>query len=159
VTVRSSSLDLDHVFRVTPSVSTTGENGYYRGAEFDLLFVPTGDDVAVGFEISTLGVQGRGDNDRRMSFPIIAPTDVATMRVLLLPGKADRDLRLVMYDRDQRSVFASVDRTYRFDMEDDRCSAGWSLDPTKTTPTNARGTSRMEPAKRCGADPRFTRRS
>ena len=158
VTVRSSSFDLDPVFRVVPSVSSCGqcfelrpvfrvaasvsnrgENGYSYEAEFDISSVPTGDDFAVGFESRTRGVQGRGDNDRRLSFPIIAPTDVATMWAFLL-GKADRDLRLVMCDRDQPSVVESVDSTYRFDVSIrridstrrmDRCSTGWSLHPRK----------------------------
>ena len=118
VTVRSSSFDLDPVLRVAPVVSKMGEKGYSYEAEFDLSSVPTGDDFAVGFELSTLGIQGRKDNDRRLSFPIIAPTDVATMWVLLPEGKGYRDLQLVMFDRDRPSVVESVEPTYRFDMAD-----------------------------------------
>ena len=95
-------------------------------AEFDLSSVPTGDDFEVGFELSMPGIQGRQDRRSRLTFPIVGPTDVATMWVLLPDGMPYRDVELVSYGSDRSSLVEAVDPTYRFDMADGSLF-GWML--------------------------------
>ena len=126
VAARSSNKGLAPVLRRSPEVGPNGENGFMYEAEFDLSTVPSGEDFDIGFEISTPGVQGREDRDARLSFPIIAPTDVATMWVLLPPGRPYRDVDLIGYSQDTPALVDSVEPTYRFDMADGSLF-GWML--------------------------------
>ena len=86
--------------------------------EFDLSSVPTGSDFEVGFEVSAPDIQGRRDRRSRLTFPIVGPTDVATMWVLLPDGMPYRDVELVSYQKDRASLVEAVEPTYRFDMAD-----------------------------------------
>ena len=126
VTARSSNKGLAPVLRRAPEVGPNGEKGFTYEAEFDLSSVPSGEDFDVGFELVTPGVQGREDRIERLTFPIIAPTDVATMWVLLPPGRPYRDVDLIGYDRNAPAAVISVEPTYRFDMADGSLF-GWML--------------------------------
>ena len=126
VSARSSNKGLAPVLRRAPEVGPSGEKGFTYEAEFDLSSVPSGEDFDVGFELVTPGVQGREDRIARLTFPIIAPTDVATMWVLLPPGRPYRDVDLIGYDRNAPAAVNSVEPTYRFDMADGSLF-GWML--------------------------------
>ncbi|MGI9471453.1 MAG: patatin-like phospholipase family protein [Rubripirellula sp.] len=126
VTIRSSSSELNPILRVAPATSPAGKEGFMFEAGFDLSSVPTGEDFDVGFEVSSTGIQGREDSNRRLSFPIIAPTDVATMWVLLPQGASYSNLQLVMFDKSKPNLVESVEPTYRFDM-DDGSLFGWMV--------------------------------
>jgi hypothetical protein len=122
---RSSSGRLNPVLRFTPTTQS-GESGFLYEAEFDLSAVPSGDDFEIGFETTTRGIQGREDQRTRLTFPIIAPTDVATMWVLLPSGMAYRDVEVVAYPQSRASVVEAIEPTYRFDMADGSLF-GWML--------------------------------
>ena len=73
---------------------------FVRLPVFHLVFVQlatqgSGEDFDLGFELVTPGVQGREDRTARLTVPIIAPTNVATIWVLLPPGRPYRDVDLV----------------------------------------------------------------
>jgi hypothetical protein len=124
--VRSSSRTLNPILRVAPHVRPSGESGFMYEAEFDLSSVPTGDDFDVGFEVTVPGIQGRPDRRLRLTFPILGPTDVATMWVLLPDGMPYRDVEIVSYRSDRSSLVEVAKPTYRFDMADGSLF-GWML--------------------------------
>ena len=126
VSARSSNKGLPPILRRVSKIGPDGEMGYMYEAEFDLSSVPTGEDFDIGFEIATPGVQGREDRTARLTFPIVAPTDVATMWVLLPPGRPYREVDLIAYDRDIPAIVNSVEPTYRFNMADGSLF-GWML--------------------------------
>jgi hypothetical protein len=95
-------------------------------AEFDLSSVPAGSDFEVGFEVTSSGIQGRQDRRARLTFPIVGPTDVATMWVLLPEGLPYRDVEIVSYRSDRTSMVEAIEPTYRFDMADGSLF-GWML--------------------------------
>jgi predicted acylesterase/phospholipase RssA len=126
VLIRSSSSELRPVVRRAPHVLPSGEAGFMYEAEFDLSSVPTGEDFEIGFELASQGVQGRKDRERRLIFPILAPTDVATMWILLPHGRAYDDVEIVAYRQDRPGLVEAVQPTYRFDMADGSLF-GWML--------------------------------
>ena len=75
---------------------------------------------------TTLSMQGREDRRSRLTFPILGPTDVATMWVLLPPGKPYQDVEIVAYRTDRSSLVEAVEPTYRFNMADGSLF-GWML--------------------------------
>ncbi|MCO8121514.1 patatin-like phospholipase family protein [Stieleria sp. TO1_6] len=125
VSVRSSSGQLNPTLRFTPQ-SVAGEVGFMYEAEFDLSTVPTGEDFEIGFEVTSPGIQGREDQRARLTFPIIAPTDVATMWVLLPPKMPYRNVEIVAYEQAKPSLVEAIEPTYRFDMADGSLF-GWML--------------------------------
>jgi predicted acylesterase/phospholipase RssA len=126
VQIRSSASRLNPIVRMAQTVAPDGESGYMYEAEFDLSSVPAGEDFDIGFEVSSPGVQGRDDRVVRLDFPIIAPTDVATMWVLLPPGQPYNEFEVVGYDPNAQYMVESIEPTYRFEMADGSVF-GWML--------------------------------
>ena len=125
VSVRSSSRELNPILRFADQ-TVAGEPGFMYQAEFDLSSIPTGEDFEIAFEVSSSGVQGRNDRQARVTFPVVAATDVATMWVLLPPGMPYRDVEIVAYEQNQPDLVEAVEPTYRFDMADGSLF-GWML--------------------------------
>ena len=125
ISARTSSEKLSPELRVAPH-SQLGESGFLYEAEFDLSNVPTGEDFEIGFEVSSPGIQGREDQRARLTFPILAPTEVITMWVLLPPGMSYRDVEVVGYHQKVAGLIEAIEPTYRFDMADGSLF-GWML--------------------------------
>ena len=125
VLIRSSSAYLSPVMKKSPG-TFHGENGFMYEAEFNLSTVPKGADFDIGFELTTPGIQGREDLQRRLIFPIIAPTEVATMWVILPVGHPYGEFEIVAYDRAVGGLVESIEPTYRFEMNDGSLF-GWML--------------------------------
>lgn len=126
VSFRSTASDLNPVLRKTAQTLPNGERGFLYEAAFDLTTVPSGEDFDIGFESTSSGVQGRRERSQRLTFPIVAPTDVATMWVLLPPGRPYTNVELVGYQQFDTSTVRSVEPTYRFEMADGSLF-GWML--------------------------------
>jgi hypothetical protein len=126
VLVRCSSSELRPLLRKSPCVQPSGESRFMYEAEFDLSSVPAGEDFDIGFELTAPGIQGREARQKRLLFPIIAPTKVATMWVLLPEELPYRDFELISYDQNAPTRVESVEPTYRFEMADGSLF-GWML--------------------------------
>ncbi len=126
ILVRCGATDLMPSFRIAPHVEEGNSIGYMCEAEFDLSGVPLGEDFDVGFEVSETGVQGREQANNRLRFQIVAPTDVATMWVLLPRGRPYRDFELFEYDPNFPVVVDAIEPTYSFELADGSLF-GWML--------------------------------
>ena len=126
VSVRCDATDLKPVLRVAPHVSSSGQAGFLYELEFDLSSVPEGRDFELGFEVTEIGLQGRLDSEDKLIFPIIAPTDVATLWALLPTGHPYRDFEVIGYDAQTPASVEAIDPTYEFRMADGSLF-GWML--------------------------------
>jgi hypothetical protein len=126
IALRTDATELRPVFRITPHLNEGKEIGFMCQAEFDLSGLPIGEDVDVGFEASEIGVQGRSESNNRLQFQIVAPTDVATMWVLLPEDRPYRDFELFEYDPGSPVVVDAIEPTYTFELADGSLF-GWML--------------------------------
>jgi hypothetical protein len=126
VSIRCDASGLRPTLRMTPHVTPSGQEGYLYELEFDLSSVPEGQDFEFGFEVTEPGLQGREDWENRLVFPIVAPTDVATLWVLLPRDHPYRSFEVIGYDRPKRLDVEAVDATYEFQMADGSLF-GWML--------------------------------
>lgn len=126
VSVKRNTNSLQAIFRRTPHVGPSGQAGFLNELEFDLSSVPEGRDFEIGFEVTEPGLQGRKGADERLSFPILAPTDVATMWVFLPEGRPFRSYQLIGYDPEIPTVVDSIEPTYDFELADGTL-LGWML--------------------------------
>ncbi|MEZ6071564.1 MAG: patatin-like phospholipase family protein [Pirellulales bacterium] len=117
-TVRCNAENLDPVLQVTPHTTTAGEHGFLYEVEFDLSSIPIGHEFSFGFETTNVGIQGRVEQEQRLVFPIVAPTDIATMWILLPTDKPYQDFQLIAYDPANPAEVRSIDPTYAFQMSD-----------------------------------------
>ncbi|MCR9292244.1 MAG: patatin-like phospholipase family protein [bacterium] len=126
IVVRCDANNLLPAFRIAPYSNGGQIFGFLCEGEFDLSGVPFGQVMDIGFEVAETGVQGREDIDQRIEFAIVAPTDVATMWVLLPSGKPYRDFQLVEFDSRAKIGIETIEPTYQFDMSDGSLF-GWML--------------------------------
>ena len=124
--IRCKAKGLHPVLRVAPAVNETGANGFLYEIEFDLSSVPEGQDFDIGFEVTDVGVQGRFEDGNQLLFPIITPTNVATMWVFLPEGRPYRSFKLIGYDSKAPVNVESIEPTYEFQMADGSLF-GWML--------------------------------
>jgi predicted acylesterase/phospholipase RssA len=124
--VRCEAQDLRPVLRAAPQVGPSGQDGFLYELELDLASVPRKEHVDIGFEVSSSRVQGRADVEQQLVFPIVAPTDVAMLWVMLPTGRPyDRFLVIARDPRVPASV-QSIEPTYDFQMADGSLF-GWML--------------------------------
>jgi hypothetical protein len=123
--VRCDTRELRPILRKAPHVAPSAEEGYMYELEFDLSSVPEGQDFEFGFEVTVFGLQD-ADAENKFVFPIVAPTDVATLWALLPPGHPYRSFEVVGDDRQSPASVEAVDATYEFHMFDGSLF-GWML--------------------------------
>ncbi len=125
--MRFDAQEVKSAIRIATQEMPSGESAFVAESEFDLSRVPIGSDFDLGFEIvASGGLQGRRDNAGKVSFPIVAKTNVAAMWILLPDGHPYQDFSLLAFQTDDPSIVESIAPTYRFDMEDGSLF-GWML--------------------------------
>ncbi|WP_165063903.1 patatin-like phospholipase family protein [Paludisphaera rhizosphaerae] len=127
VLVRCDAKALQPILRIAPHVTAAGLSGFLYEIEFDLSSVPEGQDFAIGFEVTEgSAILGPIDPEMRLEFPILAPTDVATMWVLLPETHPSRNFSVIGYDPANPVNVKSITPTYDFRMADGSL-LGWML--------------------------------
>lgn len=124
--IRCDAKGLRPILRIAPHVTPSGQEGFLYELEFDLSSVPEGQDFEFGFEVTEPGLQGRADWENQLVFPIVAPTDVATLWVLLPLDHPYSSFEIIGYDRQTPFNVEATDATYEFQMADGSLF-GWML--------------------------------